>query len=64
LWDITANCPKEYHSDFVHYYTDEGTKLIGNRVLSVICGELGINASEVKIENFVPEKYSNDNIGF
>ena len=64
LWDITASCPREYHSDFVHYYTDEGTRLIGNRVLSVICDELNIEASEVKLDGFVPEKYTKDNIGF
>ena len=30
---------------------------MGDRVLSVICGELGIDARDVNIENFVPEKY-------
>ena len=64
LWEITASCPPEYHSDFVHYYTKEGTEMIGNRVLSVICGELEISASEVKIDGFVPEKYTKDNIGY
>lgn len=64
LWEISANCPEEYHSDFVHYYTNEGTALIGNKVLGVICNELGITADEVKLEGFEPEKYSKANIGY
>ncbi len=63
LWTITANCPSSYHSDWVHYYTDEGTALIGNKVLSVICQELDISAEQVDLKNFTPEKYSADNIG-
>lgn len=64
LYGICASAPESYHSDSVHYYTDEGTKLIGDKVLSVICGELGISASEVNVENFEPERYSKDNIGY
>jgi len=64
LYGVTANAPLSYHSDFVHYYTDEGTELIGGRVLSVICMELGIDASDVNVENFDPEHYSKDNIGY
>ena len=63
LYEITKNAPLSYHSDFVHYYTSEGTELIGGKVLSVICNELDISAKDVKIENFDPEKYSKDNIG-
>ena len=64
LWSVTASCPPSYHTDFVHYYTDEGTALIGGKVLSVICRELGINAAEVSLESFDPEKYSESNIGY
>lgn len=63
LYSVTANAPLSYHSDFVHYYTDEGTELIGGAVLSVICNELDIAASEVNIENFDPEHYTKENIG-
>ena len=63
LYSVTANAPLSYHSDFVHYYTDEGTELIGGAVLSVICKELDIAASEVNIENFDPEHYTKENIG-
>ena len=64
LWPITESMPKSYHSDWVHYYTDEGTELIGGKVLSVICSELGITADKVNIKNFTPEKYSKSNIGY
>lgn len=64
LYGVTANAPLSYHSDFVHYYTDEGTELIGGRVLSVICMELGIDAYDINVENFDPEHYSKDNIGY
>ena len=64
LFEITVNCPESYHTDATHYYTDEATALIGGRVLSVICNELDIKATEVNIENFVPENYSSDKIGY
>ena len=63
LYSLSQTFPESYHSDWVHYYTDEGTEVIGGRVLSVICSELGISASEVDIKNFEPEKYSAQNIG-
>lgn len=64
LYPLTENLPREYHSDWVHFYTDKGTEAIGGRVLSVICRELGIEAGEVNLDSFEPEKYSKDTIGF
>ena len=64
LFALTSNCPESYHSDAVHYRTPEGTEVIGGRVLALICRELGISAKDVDIENFEPEKYTADNIGF
>lgn len=64
LWDITKSAPESYHSDWVHYYTQKGTELIGNKVLAHICNELSISAENVNIENFEPEKYSKSNIGY
>ena len=63
LYAITRNCPEAWHSDAVHYYTDEGREAIGGTVLSVICRQLDIAAEDVNLENFEPEKYSGDNIG-
>lgn len=64
LWDITKTAPKDFHSDWVHYYTDKGTELIGNKVFSVICSELNIEADKVNLKNFKPEKYSKGSIGY
>ena len=64
LFEISLTCPEEYHSDAVHYYTDAGTQLLGGRVLSVLCRELDIKASEVNLESFSPEKYSKESIGY
>jgi hypothetical protein len=64
LYSLSASLPAEAHSDFVHYYTDLGTEMIGGRVLSVICELLGIEAKDVKLDGFTPEKYSKENIGF
>ena len=65
LYTRTQNAPLEIRNgDPTHFYTPEGTKLIGDRVLSYICGELGIEASEVNLENFVPEKYDKKTIGY
>ena len=64
LYALSAALPEEYHSDATHYNTDGGRREIGNRVLSYLCGELGISAEKVNLESFVPENYSKDNIGF
>ena len=65
LYTLTKNAPLEIRKgDPTHFYTPEGTKLIGDRVLSFICGELGIDAKEVKLEDFVPEKYDAKTIGY
>ncbi len=64
LYPLTASLPDSYHSDWVHFYTPEGTEQIGGRVLSVICDLLDIKAEQVNIEDFKPENYSKSNIGY
>lgn len=64
LFSITKNCPEEYHSDCVHYYTDSGREMIGGKVLSVICKELDIKAKDVNIKDFKPDFYSKKEIGY
>ena len=64
LYTLTASLPDSYRSDWVHFYTPEGTETIGNRVLSVISDLLDITADSINIENFIPEKYSDSNIGY
>ncbi|MBQ7294129.1 MAG: SGNH/GDSL hydrolase family protein [Clostridia bacterium] len=41
LYSLTANLPDEYYSDVTHLYTPEGTNAMTNKVLDVICEELG-----------------------
>ena len=64
LYSLTASVPDSYRSDGVHFYTPEGTELIGGKVLSVICELLAITADQINIENFKPESYSKSNIGY
>ena len=64
LFPYSASIPDPYRSDWVHYYTPNGIELMGGRVISVICNMIGIEASQVNIENFEPERYSKDNIGY
>lgn len=64
LYAISKTLGKEYHSDFVHYYTDRGREMLGGKVLSVICEILKISAKEVNIKDFKPENYNSNNIGY
>ena len=64
LYALTKTFPDSYHSDWVHFYTPKATELIGGKILSVITKLLDISASDVNIENFQPENYSKDNIGY
>ena len=64
LYSLTATFPDDFRSDWVHFRTPKATEVIGGRVISIACELLGIAANEVNIENFEPEKYSNDNIGY
>ncbi len=63
LYALTRNCPTVWHSDAVHYYTDIGRAQIGGQVLAAVCKELGIQARDVNLENFEPEKYTAAMIG-
>ena len=64
LYTHSLKCPTEFRSDAVHFYTDGGTEYFGKKVVSVICNELGISGKEVNLENFVPENYAKDIIGY
>ncbi len=65
LYEITKNCPEEYHNnDAVHYYTDAGTDLIGKQVLKVIENTIGIAPMERDAKNFERENYSTKEIGY
>ena len=64
LYTLTANVPDSYRSDWVHFYTPEGTDLIGGKVLATICKALNITPAQINIDGFKPERYTKDNIGY
>ena len=64
LYPLTASFPDSYRSDWVHYYTPDGTKKIGGRVLAMISEILDITPEEINIENFETQKYTKNNIGY
>lgn len=64
LYTHSLGATPECCSDMTHYGTPEGAAYMGGRVLSVICGELGISAAEVNIDGFELERYSAQNIGY
>lgn len=64
MYALTVNCAEDCHSDAVHFNNDKGRVLTGGKVLSVICKELDISPADVNIENFEPESYSENNIGY
>ena len=63
LYGLSLTLTDSCWSDVTHFNTADGRKAMGGRVLDVICREIGIAASEINIENFVPEKYDDKNIG-
>ena len=52
LYEITKDIPDYCRSDMTHFKTKEGTKIIGDRVLQVICKNLDISANDIQIEDF------------
>lgn len=64
LFDYTLSLPESCRSDMTHFNTPDGMQAMGNKVLSVICNELCIDAKEIKLEDFVPEKYDDKTIGY
>lgn len=64
LFEFMISAPDEMHSDAVHFNNPLGTEYIGGRVVTYISELLGIAAEDINIENFSPEKYSTDNIGY
>ncbi len=61
LYTLTKEAPKEYHSDRVHFYTKEGTKLLSNQVISCIEEILDVKAKPLDYDTLFAEV--NDFIG-
>ena len=64
LYAATENLLYECRSDMTHFNNPKGTEYMGKTVLTVLSRELGIDAKEVNIADFEPEKYTADNIGY
>ena len=63
LYEITKDIPRECCSDMTHFNTPKGRATLGNQVLSVICAELGIEIPDIAKKTFIPENYTEENIG-
>ena len=64
LYSLTKELPDSCHSDWVHFNTAKGSEVIGGRVVAVLSKILDISPNEINIDNFVPEQYTAQNIGF
>lgn len=64
LYGASLTCKDEHRSDATHFNTPLGTELMGGKVLSVVCRELGIKPTAIDLESFESEKYSSDSIGY
>ena len=56
LYSFTAALPDEYYSDVTHLYTPEGTNAMTNKVLDVICAELGIKKKPYDSKDYHTDK--------
>lgn len=48
LYQVSKKCSPEWRSDMTHYYTEEGTKLIGGQVLKAIKDAIFLSIDKVK----------------
>lgn len=63
LYVITKNAPQSCRSDMTHFYTVDGIKLIGEKVVQTICAQLDIPLSEVKDASVVVPTISQEIMG-
>ena len=52
LYPLLENAPKEYYSDMTHLYTPEGTQVLADAVLKVICRELNMEYKNFTLTNY------------
>jgi len=64
LYSITKSIPSECRSDMTHFNTEQGVKMLGGKVLAVICKELGIKQEELKDASCIPPEIAKDILGF
>jgi hypothetical protein len=63
LYSITKNAPRVCRSDMTHFYTVEGIKLVGEKVVRTICEQLAIPLDRAKDVASVVPSLSQEIIG-
>ncbi len=64
LYAITENIPREYHSDMTHYKTEKGAALLGDKVISIVCEQMGVTLDGTDSDKVEFENYSAEKIGY
>ena len=64
LYSITENAPDECWSDMTHFNTSAGVKLVGEKVLSVLCVALGVDRNSLKDAKAEVNKVSDKILGY
>lgn len=64
LYSLTENIPDDCRSDMTHFNTEQGVRMIGGKVLAVICKELGIKQSELKDASTIPPEIAESVLGY
>ena len=52
LYSLVENVPEKYYSDMTHLYTPEGTQLLTDAVIQVICSTLDIEYKEFTLADY------------
>ena len=63
LYSITRNAPQSCRSDMTHYYTIDGIKLIGGKVVKSLCEQLDIDVEDTNNIDAVIPQLSKELIG-
>ena len=51
LYTLSKNAPEYCHSDGTHYGTKEGIKLLGDKIVEVICDKLNISPEKLVLDD-------------
>lgn len=63
LYAVTENIPDSCRSDLTHFNTPDGVRVVGGKVLSVLCKAAGIDEGSLKNANTDPNKIDKKTLG-
>ena len=63
LYAVTENIPDSCRSDLTHFNTPDGVRVVGGKVLSVLCKAAGIDESSLKNASTDPNKIDKKTLG-